>query len=289
MSIIPHRKIWFTISSVLVILSIVAISLWGLNLGIDFTGGSALEVEFSGERPSVEEVKEDLSEVGLTHLVVKPVEEQGMILRFQQTSEETRKQVMNVLGENATQLRFDAVGPSIGNELKQKSFYAVVAVLIAIIIYIAWAFRKVSKPVASWKYGITAIFALFHDAIILLGVFAVLGQFWGVELNTTFIAALLTVLGYSVNDSIVVFDRIRENLPYSEQDFESTVDTSIKQTVTRSVYTSFTTVLVLGTILVFGGSTIISFVLALLVGIILGTYSSLFLASPLLMVWKRNY
>ena len=163
------------------------------------------------------------------------------------------------------------------------------AVLIAIIIYIAWAFRKVSKPVASWKYGITAIIALFHDTLILLGVFAILGAFWGVEINTTFIAALLTVLGYSVNDSIVVFDRIRENLPYSEQDFESTVDTSVKQTVTRSLNTSLTTVLVMTSILVFGGVTITGFVAALLVGIIIGTYSSIFLASPLLMVWKRNY
>lgn len=289
MSIIPHRKLWFTISGILVVLSIAAISIWGLNFGIDFTGGSSLEVEFSGERPSVVEVKNKLSDLELSDLKVKPVEEKGMILRFGETSEQARQKIMSELGGNVTQLRFDLVGPSIGNELKRRSFYAVIAVLFAIIAYIAWAFRQVSKPVASWKYGLTAIAALFHDIFILLGVFALLGAFAGIELNTPFIAALLTVLGYSVNDSIVVFDRIRENLPKSEKDFEGTVDESVKQTITRSVNTSLTTVLVLSTILIFGGTTISGFVMALLVGIIIGTYSSIFFASPLLMLWKRNY
>jgi preprotein translocase subunit SecF len=289
MSIIPHRKIWFSISGALVTLSIIAISVWGLNFGIDFTGGSSLEVEFQGERPSVSEVQDKLSGLELSDLTIKPADEKGMILRFGETSEETHQQVMDELGEGVTQLRFDSVGPSIGNELKRKSFYAIVAVLFAIIAYIAWAFRQVSKPVASWKYGMTAIIALFHDVIILLGVFAILGVFAGIEINTPFIAAILTVLGYSVNDSIVVFDRIRENLPNSEEDFEGTVDQSIKQTITRSINTSLTTVLVLSVILIFGGSTITGFVTALLVGIIIGTYSSIFLASPLLTLWKRNY
>lgn len=288
MKIIPKRKTWFSLSGLLVALSIAALALWGINLGIDFTGGSSLEVTFEDQRPSVVEVQQSLSDLELSNLVVKPVGERGMILRFQEIDEQTHQQVMDKLGAGVTQERFDSVGPSIGDELKRKSFYAVTAVLIAIIIYIAWAFRKVSQPVASWKYGITAIIALFHDAIIVLGVFAVLGQFFGIEINTAFIAALLTVLGYSVNDSIVVFDRIRENLPYSEQNFEGTIDTSVNQTITRSMYTSATTTLVLLSILVLGGTTITGFVTALLVGILIGTYSSIFLASPLLMFWARK-
>lgn len=288
MKIIPRRKIWFSFSGLLVALSIAALALWGVNLGIDFTGGSSLEVTFQEQRPSVAEVQESLSSLELSDLVVKPVDDKGMILRFQEIDEETHQQVMDNLGAGVTQEHFDSVGPSIGDELKRKSFYAVAAVLIAIIAYIAWAFRKVSQPVASWKYGVTAIIALFHDTIIVLGVFAILGQFMGIEINTAFIAALLTVLGYSVNDSIVVFDRIRENLPYSEQDFEGTIDTSVNQTITRSIYTSTTTTLVLLSILVLGGATITGFVTALLVGILIGTYSSIFLASPLLMVWTRN-
>lgn len=288
MKIIPKRKTWFSLSGLLVALSIAALALWGINLGIDFTGGSSLEVTFEDQRPSVVEVQQSLSDLELSNLVVKPVGERGMILRFQEIDEQTHQQVMDKLGAGVAQERFDSVGPSIGDELKRKSFYAVTAVLIAIIIYIAWAFRKVSQPVASWKYGITAIIALFHDAIIVLGVFAVLGQFFGIEINTAFIAALLTVLGYSVNDSIVVFDRIRENLPYSEQNFEGTIDTSVNQTITRSMYTSATTTLVLLSILVLGGTTITGFVTALLVGILIGTYSSIFLASPLLMFWARK-
>jgi preprotein translocase subunit SecF len=288
MKIIPRRKIWFSLSGLLVVLSIAALSLWGINLGIDFTGGSSLEVTFEGERPGVVDIQQRLSDLNLGNLVVKPVDDDGMILRFQETEEQVHQQVMEKLGAGAVQERFDSVGPSIGDELKRKSFYAVAAVLVAIIAYIAWAFRKVSRPVASWKYGMTAIIALFHDAIIVLGAFAVLGHFMDIEINTAFIAAILTVLGYSVNDSIVVFDRIRENLPYSEQDFEGTIDTSVNQTITRSLYTSATTTLVLVSILILGGPTITGFVAALLVGILIGTYSSIFLASPLLVMWKEE-
>ncbi|MFH1412918.1 MAG: protein translocase subunit SecF, partial [bacterium] len=153
-----------------------------------------------------------------------------------------------------------------------------------IILYVAWAFRKVSKPVASWKYGLAAIFALFHDVIIVVGLFSILGRFFAVEVNTAFVAALLMVLGYSVNDTIVVFDRVRENLPKSDLDFEGTVNYSINQTITRSINTSVTTLLVLLSIIILGGDTIRYFALALFAGAFIGTYSSIFLASPLL-VW----
>ena len=185
------------------------------------------------------------------------------------------------------ELRFESVGPSIGQELKTKAVYAVVIALVAIILYIAWAFSKVSKPVASWKYGLTAIIALAHNIIIVLGVFAVLGRFFDVEVNTPFVAAILTILGYSVNDTIVVFDRIRENLPKSDEDFETTVNLSVNQSLSRSINTSATTLIVLLSVLFLGGATIQAFMLALSIGVFVGTYSSLFLASPLLVVWEK--
>jgi len=215
-----------------------------------------------------------------------------MILRFQETSEDTHQAVLAKLNQLAgsgglEELRFDSVGPSIGAELKRKAIYAIFFVLIAILFYITYAFRKVSKPIASWKYGSAAIIAMFHDAIITMGVFAVLGKFYGVEINTPFVAAILTVIGYSVHDTIVVFDRIRENLPRSDEDFEGTVNLSLNQTMVRSINTSLTVIFVLLAIIIFGGSSIRTFALALTVGIFIGTYSSIFVASPLLVIWEK--
>ena len=292
--IIQNRKIWLSISSLFVVTSLILLFSFGLKLGIDFTGGALLEIKYNESRPTVAEVQGSLSVVELNSLVIQPVGTDGMLLRFQEIGEEKHQEVISALkteGEgmeaNFEQMRFEAVGPSIGQELKKKSIYAIILVLFAIVAYIAWVFRKVSKPIASWKYGIVANIALFHDVIIVLGVFAVLGRYFGVEINTPFVAAILTVLGYSVNDTIVVFDRIRENLPISDDDFEDTVNRSVNQTVTRSINTSMTTMLVLISVLIFGGETIRSFVLALTIGIGIGTYSSIFLASPLLVVWER--
>ncbi|MDA3840114.1 MAG: protein translocase subunit SecF [Patescibacteria group bacterium] len=290
--IIQNRKIWLSISSLFVVISLVLLLSFGLKLGIDFTGGSILEIRYDESIPSVAEVQDRLSSVELSSLVIQPVGADGMLLRFQEISEEKHQEVIsalkNIEGEiSFEEMRFEAVGPSIGQELKKKSIYATLLVLLAIVAYIAWVFRRVSKPIASWKYGIVANIALFHDVIITLGVFAILGKYFGVEINTPFVAAILTVLGYSVNDTIVVFDRIRENLPISDADFEDTVNKSVNQTVTRSINTSMTTLLVLVSVLIFGGETIRSFVLALTIGIGIGTYSSIFLASPLLVVWER--
>jgi preprotein translocase subunit SecF len=159
--------------------------------------------------------------------------------------------------------------------------------LLVIVGYVAWAFRKVSRPIASWKYGAVSIVALFHDIMIVVGVFALLGRYAGVEIDSAFIAALLTVLGYSVNDTIVVLDRVRENLPRSNEDFLGTVDTSISQTVARSINTTLTTVLALLALLFFGGETIHYFILALTIGITSGAYSSIFIAAPLLILWEK--
>lgn len=292
--IIQSRKIFLTFSAGLVIASLAAIFSWGLNFGLDFTGGSLMELKFDNYQPSVTEVQDSLKDLNLASLVVQPTEN-SVILRFKDNTEDTHQAVLNTLeefisskeGASVSQLQFDSVGASIGQELKSKSFNAAFIVLIMIILYISWSFKSVSKPVASWKYGITAIIALIHDILLILGVFAFLGEFYGVEVNTPFIAAILTVLGYSVSDTIVVFDRIRENLPKSHEDFENTINRSVNQTLTRSLATSFSSILALLAILFFGGQTIKDFALALAIGIGVGTYSSIFVASPVLVVWNN--
>lgn len=294
-SIIPKRKIWFSLSAGLSALSLVFLLVWGLNFGIDFVGGSALEVRFEKQSPPVSEVEAVLADLNLDSLVVQPASDRDMFIKFKEIEEETHQEVLtkletldsNVYGE-VTELQFNSVGPSIGDTLKSQSIYATLLVILAIIIYIAWAFRGVSKPIASWKYGVTAVITLIHDCLIVLGIFSILGHFYGLELTGAFIAAILTVLGYSVNDTIVIFDRIRENLPRSEDDFAGTINTSINQNITRSINTSITTALVLLAIIILGGSSVFSFALALLIGVLIGTYSSIFLASPLLVLWERR-
>jgi preprotein translocase subunit SecF len=341
--IIKKRKIWMAISGVLVLTSVIALFSWGLKFGIDFTGGSLLEVKFHEKVPEVTETREALSDLELNSLIIQPTENNSLILRFSDESPNIHGDIMerlkelanysiensegqdSVVGESLSlevngsdnlseessgelidvevlddsfalgettpaleELRFDSVGSSIGQELKTKSFNAAIIVLILIILYISLIFRKVSRPVSSWKYGIATIVALFHDIIIVLGVFAFLGHFYNVEINTPFIAAILTVLGYSVNDSIIVFDRIRENLPKSNLNFPDTVNKSINQTLIRSINTSVTTLLVLLAIIFFGGESIREFVLALAIGIIVGTYSSIFVASPILTLFDKS-
>jgi len=292
--IIQKRKIFLTFSSLLVVAAIVVLSIWGLNFGIDFTGGSLLEVKYQNYQPTITEIQDSLKEINLQNLIIQPTDN-STILRFKQNDEETHQLVTQKLkdlvkdqeGSSFKELQFDSVGPTIGQELKSKSFNAAAIVFIMIIIYISFAFRKVSKPVASWKYGVAAIIALIHDVLFTLGIFAILGHFYGVEINTPFIAAILTVLGYSVSDTIIVFDRIRENLPKSNEDFENTVNRSVNQTLTRSIATSFSAILALLAIIVLGGATIKDFALAFVVGIFVGTYSSIFIASPVLVVWNN--
>ncbi len=292
--IIQKRKIFLTLSSLAALAAILALMVWGLHFGIDFTGGSFLEVQFTNYQPSITEIQNGLKDANLHNLIVQPTNN-SVILRFQDNTEEAHQIALQKLqaiikdkkDASLKELQFDAVGPSIGQELKSKSFNATAIVFIMIILYISIAFRKVSKPVSSWKYGVAAIVALVHDVLFILGVFAVLGHYYGVEVNTPFIAAVLTVLGYSVSDTIIVFDRIRENLPKSQEDFENTVNRSVNQTITRSINTSFSAILALLAVLFFGGTTIKDFALALIIGIFVGTYSSIFVASPVLVVWDN--
>jgi len=294
MLIVKHRKIWFLVSGVLVAASIVCLAIWQLNFGIDFTGGSLSEIEWISQRPSNRDVQDSLVSFELGNISVQATGEKGMILRLKDIDENTHQEILSALEEKFGQVeekRFESIGPTIGQELKKKAAWSIFLALIAILVFVAWAFRKVSFPIKSYRYGIIAVIALFHDVLITVGVFSFLGHFQGVEVGVPFVAALLTVLGYSVNDSIVVFDRIRENLlsfRTKDEEFSKTVGLSLKQTITRSINTSLTTLLVLFAIFLFGGTTIKFFSLALIIGIALGTYSSIFIASPLLVAWEKR-
>lgn len=293
--IIKNRKFFLPISGLLVVASIIALFVWGLNFGIDFKGGSLLEVDFGSEfRPTITEIQNSLAEAGLMNTIIQPTED-SYIIRFKESDKNIHSAALNSLKnlsesrgiDTFKELHFDSVGPSIGKELKSKSFNASIIALIMIIVYISLSFRKVSLPVASWKYGVASIIALAHDVIITLGLFSFLGHFYGTEINTPFIAAILTILGYSINDTIVVLDRIRDNLPKSKDNFADTVDRSLNQTLGRSLNTSFTTILALVAVYFFGGDSIKDFALALIIGISFGTYSSIFVVSPVLVIWDN--
>ncbi len=295
MNIIKYNKIWLTLSGIAVILSLALFFFWKLNLGIDFTGGSLMEIEFGENRPQSPAVSALLLESGLLKSInAQLTGDNGMILRFETITEETHQQILNKLNETyndlVTEIKYDSIGPIIGKELQTKTVWAIIISLAGMIIYIAVAFIKVSKPVPSWQYGVISMITLFHNIIITIGIFSILGHFYQVEVNAAFIAALLTILGYSINDTIVIFDRIRENLKrYYEGDFESIVKKSINESLTRSLYTGFATLLTLFSILLFGGETIRDFVLALIIGIVIGTYASIFLASPLLVIFQKIF
>lgn len=297
--IIQTRKIWYTVSIVLVSLSIVGWFLWGLKYGIDFTGGSLLDVSYSTQRPSMEQMQTAFKNVGLESVIVQPSGEKDYILRFKNIDEAKHQEVLqaisqiqldNVENNTLTENKFESIGPSLGKELKDKAIQAIIIVLIFIVLYIAYAFRKVSKPVESWKYGLAAIIALTHDILIVTGVFVFLGKFAGVEVDSLFVTALLTILGFSVHDTIVTFDRIRENLfkNRSYDNFEEIINISINQTMVRSINTSLTTFLALLAVLLFGGESTRYLALALSIGVVIGTYSSIFIASPLLLLFNRQ-
>lgn len=289
MFIVKWRKIWFLISAVLIGLSIVSIAVWGLKFGIDFTGGSLAEIKFLQQSPTVPDLRSALSGLELGDVNIQPSADNQVIFRFQFLDEDKKGQVLDTLATNfgsIEEMRFDSIGPIIGQELQSKTLYAIALVLLAIVLYVAWAFRKVSRPIQSWKYGLLTIVAGFHDVILPVGLFALFGKFYGTEINAPFIAALLTILGYSVNDTIVVFDRVRENLLKTQGTFYQIVGRSVRQTIARSINTTLTTLLALVAIHVFGGQTIKDFALVLTVGIAVGAYSSVFIASPLLVSWE---
>jgi len=294
--IVPKRKIWYIFSGLLAGVSILAIIFFGFRYGLDFTGGSLLEISYNNSRPANEVMTRLLAEEGVHNATLQPSGEKGFIIRLAELSEETHQALVAKLQEHATgndagdamtEERFESFGPSLGSELKRYALYAILMVLLAIILFLAYSFRKVSRPVASWKFGTVAVIALAHDVLITLGLFSVLGYLYGTEVNGFFVTALLTLMGFSVHDTIVTLDRVRENLIiHQELTFSDLVNLSINQTLTRSIITSLTTVLTLVAIFIFGGASVRDFTLALIFGIIIGTYSSIFVASPLLVTWN---
>ncbi len=288
MFIIKYKKIFFTISAVLVATAIFSVSFFRLNLGIDFKGGSIMEVNYPGERPALVDVDKRIADTVSGQVLVQPTGDNGFIVRAEGSSEADRQALIKALSVDGkvemTENKFNAIGPTIGSELRSKAWIAIVSVVLAIIFFIAYVFRHVSEPVSSWKYGVIAIIALAHDIIIPAGIFAYLGY----EIDSLFVIALLAILGLSVNDTIVVFDRIRENLKNKiSNNFGEIVGKSLNQTFTRSINTSLTTLFVLLTLYFIGPDSTQNFALALALGIFFGTYSSIFLASPLLVVMEK--
>lgn len=291
MNIYRRYKLWFGISLALMAASVVFLAMGGLKFGIDFTGGSLLEIEFSGDRPTSEAIQTALADKDLGEIQVQPIGEKGMLLRLKVIDNATRNTMLGslqLLGE-VQEKRFEAIGPTIGADLRERAMTAIILVLVTIVIYISFAFRQVSAgPVRSWAYGIGAILALVHDILITTGVFAVLGYYQGVEVGSLFVTALLTILGFSVHDTIVVYDRIREMLRKNPgEPFLSVIERSVQSTIVRSINTSMTAFLVLLALFFFGGESVRHFVLALMIGVVVGTYSSIFIAPTLLLSWKR--
>lgn len=291
LAIIPNKKIYFSISIVLFVLSLASLFVWGLKFGIDFTGGSLWEVEFINERPSSDKILEVMKEYKAEDAFVQPTGEKGAIIKFRDVNENTHqamKQDLNSISP-LIEKKFESIGPTIGKELQKKSVKALLLVLVLIVAYIAFAFRKVSRPVASWKYGVAAIIALCHDIVIPAGIFSALGHFRGVEIDSFFITAILTVLGFSVHDTIVVFDRIRENLKkHPSLDFSVNINNSVNETMSRSINTSLTVFLVLISVYFLGGESTKNMTLTLILGVFFGTYSSIFIASPLIDLWVKS-
>jgi preprotein translocase subunit SecF len=285
MFIIKYKKIFVTISAILVSLSIASIIFFGLNFGIDFKGGSLLEVEYTNVRPEQSLVESTIKSLSIGEVLIQPMGENGYSIKTRDITEQERLNVMTALGGDVVEKSFTTIGPSVGAELVRKSIISFILVALGIIFWIAFSFRKVSKPVSSWKYGFMAIVSLVHDVTISAGVFAFLGYLTGAEVDTLFVVAVLTILGLSVSDTIVVFDRIRENIRVGHfKTFEETVGRSLDQVYTRSIATSSTVIIALLALVFFGPSSTRVFSIMLTAGMFFGTYSSIFLASPLLVL-----
>lgn len=289
MFVIKFKKLFLGLSLLLVALSIASISIFGLKLGIDFKGGSSLDLNYPAGRPSVEELKTALVNAGYGDASVQPVGENGIVIKSRTLSELERGNVVSLATLGGTtvveQKSFTTIGPSVGSELKKKAIASIILVLVAIIFFVAYAFRKVSNPVSSWKYGFVVIVALIHDIIIPSGIFALLGHLYGVEVDTLFIVALLTTLGLSISDTIVVFDRIRENIAAKQgKPFGQLVGESLSQTFARSISTSVVVLFMVLSLVFFGPESTRLFSIVLAIGMFFGIYSSIFLASPLLVI-----
>lgn len=292
-SVVKTKKIWFSLSAAMFALSFLAMWQYGFKLGIDFTNGSLMEVSFAGTRPESAVMQEKISAVIADEPHIQSTGDTGYIIRMPVVDEPTHQKILGELkkipqGGEVKEARFETVGPTVSAELRDRAIRSLIVVLIAIVLYVAWAFRGVSFPLPSWKYGVVAVVALLHDVFIPAGIFSVLGHFLGYEIDMLFVTAILTILGFSVHDTIVTFDRVREHLRATPKaDFADLIDRSVRETFRRSIFTSMTVLLVLLPVYFWGGSSIEQFVLTLIIGVIFGTYSSIFIACPLLVEWNR--
>ncbi|HTR18417.1 MAG TPA: protein translocase subunit SecF [Candidatus Paceibacterota bacterium] len=296
MFIIRYRNWFFAFTAVVVLLSIASLVAFRLHESIDFTGGTLVQVTYQNGRPDAATLEQSLSAGGFSGYSLREVGTNDYDLRSSNLSSEQRANLSQILSVNGkypmTVDSLNEIGPSIGAQLRTDSITAIALVLLCILLFIAFAFRKVSKPISSWMYGLMAIVGLCHNVLVTTGFFALLGHLTGAQVDTLFVTAILTVLGFSVHDTIVVFDRVRENLRINQdrnrrEDFAETAGRALGQTFTRSINTSLTVLLTLLALYILGPQSTQVFALTLLVGIIAGTYSSIFLATPLL-VWVEK-
>ncbi|MDP3987968.1 MAG: protein translocase subunit SecF [Candidatus Levybacteria bacterium] len=293
MDIIGKKYLYFIISFIIIIPGIVSLVLWGLNLSIDFTGGSRIQYQISNIKYQIS--NDDFINIfNKENIKVQSIQRSGndiYVIRTKPLEQKTHQKIKEAIKKNikgVDEIGSETIGPTIGSETTANAVKAVIIASFLIVLYIAWAFRKVPKPASSFRFGVCAIIALLHDILLVVGIFSLLGHFFKVEVDSLFVTALLTILGFSVHDTIVVFDRIRENLRRMPgSGFAGVVNDSILQTLGRSFNTSLTVLLVLFTLLLFGGESIRWFVVALLIGVASGTYSSIFNAAPLLVVWHE--
>lgn len=288
MYIVRHRTYFFIITGLILVAAVGALVVWGLPLGIDFKGGSLIQVEYPGGRPEIALIEEQVATVPVGAVSVRAAGETGVNIRTSSLTPEAHSAILAALGgEKVKELSFTSVGPSLGAEFTNKALWALLAVAFAIMLYIAWAFRKVSRPVPSWGYGLIVVLMLAIDIVVPAGFFAWYAHFTGAEVDSLFIVALLALLGYCVNDVIVIFDRIREHLSQNEktglrEEFEVTVGKSIDETMVRSLNTSLTTALALIALIWLGAEATRNFAIVMLVGVIIGTFSSICRSAPLL-------
>lgn len=285
-------KVWYFVFSLLIILpGLYYLLTFGLRLGIDFTGGALIEYKFE-KNLDIANLKQKIIENGIEVGQISPSSDNSYIIRTKPIDQGKINNLRKTLSEefgNIEERRIENIGPVIGEELSKKAIISLLIASIAIVLYIAYSFRKIPRPASSLRFGIAAVVALVHDILVVIGVFAILGKFYNVEVDILFVTALLTVVGFSVHDTIVIFDRIRENLLKNiGRKFIDVANISVVQTLGRSLNTSLTVVLVLTALLLFGGETIKWFVVALLVGIVSGTYSSIFNATALLVWWEEK-
>jgi preprotein translocase subunit SecF len=296
MFIVRNKKIFIGISVALVALAIISLFVFGLRIGIDFKGGALSQVEYKTARPDQTKLSPALNSLGYGSVLLQPTGENGYIVKTRDLNDTEHAALLKALSEDGkselTEISFNSIGPSVGKELTRKAIIAIILVSAVIICFIAFAFRKVSKPVSSWRYGLIAVVTLLHDVAIPVGVFVVLSHYYGAEVDTLFVVAVLTILGLSLADTIVIFDRIRENLGHQgnagKVEFKEVVGKSLEQSYVRSISTSLTVILVLLALFFFGPMSTKYFALMLTAGMFFGTYSSIFLASPLLVLVEER-